>query len=93
MERCRELLWALFSVAVYGWGLYRAPCHKATTTVGSWLPRLQKHRNNMDPPRKLNWVAVKEIKFSYHNMDACQIVGFLDYGNLDKVPEQQPKES
>ena len=29
------------------------------------------------------WVAVKELNISYQNMDICQIVWFLDDGNLD----------
>ena len=38
----------------------------------------------------LYWVAVKEFKVNYHNMDIKQIVWFLNHGSLTSVPEQSP---
>ena len=38
------------------------------------------------PPKKngklLDWVAVKELKLSYHNRYIWQIIGFPKYSNL-----------
>ena len=30
----------------------------------------------------LSWIAVKELKLTYHNMDIKQLTWFLDYGNV-----------
>ena len=38
----------------------------------------------------LFWVAVKELKLHYHNVDTTSFTMYPYYGNLNSVPQQQP---
>ena len=42
------------------------------------------------PTKALSWVAVKELNLSCCDRDVYQIIGFLVFGNLYQVPQQQP---
>ena len=41
-------------------------------------------------PSTLNWVAVKELKLSYYIGETLLFTIYTHYGNLIKVPYQQP---